>query len=481
MNAKLILSILTALLLVGCGSGSGSSQSSSDSETVYRVSVSVPDVSSLLAVGGTLFTVKDNTGGTVAAAGLPRVWNTYCQNASNELQFFVKTKAAGMPIIENLSKPNASFRSGYGYTDENGVAAINLALGDGYKLVQGANGENSYQPLSSAPCSFNKFSYGEYDYSEEYNETSNGYILACSKRRAGCQRIAIAPGTFVYSYAPGGNSVLAITNLGDVLRHTEEHGWRRAVREGNNYSFPLDYTPPMPTEPTITQFYSSIVMENMTILGQWPDGQLYAYDGTTMSPWFQDRVKPQNEWGLEAQSLALYCGDLFVGYWPRGEVWKRSDGKWSFFSRFFSEPIVRTPFVPYYPDYTNPVSPAFYGQRVTAISNFGESIYFFTSNLRQWYEGIDYSSVMSASLVKEYGEIHKFTNGSCGTTFIPKNKSSQTLDFEITKSKLRISSGGVTIFEADNTSGVVPSEMDILIPGEGVFGNQAKNIVKVAR
>lgn len=478
MNFNLILSILTALSIVGCGSGSGSSQDSSDPNTVYKVSVSVADVSSLLAVGGTLFTVKDGAGDTVAAAGLPRVWNTYCQNATNELQFFVKGGQAPLPSIVNISKPNDDFHTGYGYTDETGIYAYDLAQGNAFRVSgQLDNGKVAWQ-TANFPCAFDKYSYGDFEYDQEYNPSSNSYIIACPKSGSACEKVAIAPGTYVYSYAPGVDSVLAITNYGDVLRYAKDSGWKRALRTGNTYTFPSTAVP-MPTQPTVRQFYSSLILGNITLLGQWPDGQLYAYDGVSLSPWFGDRPKPQGEWGLEAQSMALYCGDLYVGYWPRGDLWKKSDGKWSFVDRFFTAPISRSPFVPYEPDYTQPYSTSFYGQRITALSNYGDSLYAFTSNLRQWYPSVDYSLVMSPAMAKEYGSVHRITNSSCGTGFVSKAENSQVLDFEITKDYLTVSSKSRQILKVKNASGFVPSNGDNLIIGDGIFGSNAKNLIQV--
>lgn len=136
-------------------------------------------------------------------------------------------------------------------------------------------------------------------------------------------------------------------------------------------------------------FYSSVLYQGKTLLGEWPTGRLYEFDGERLAP--SDLTPPAiasavpKRLGYEAQSLAEYCGDLFVGYWPRGEIY-RYDGRkkaWGLFSRMFSSSPAET-FIPFSDRPRDRLDPSFFGQRVTVLVPFEDSLYAATSNLREW-------------------------------------------------------------------------------------------------
>lgn len=101
-----------------------------------------------------------------------------------------------------------------------------------------------------------------------------------------------------------------------------------------------------------------------------------------------------NLFALDRESGAQFrfdaqVGDLFVGYWPRGEIWRRhrTTGKWSLAVRLFHHPVSKEPLVPYSNREADGKSWAFYGQRVSALVPFGDSLYAATSNLGGWPTG----------------------------------------------------------------------------------------------
>jgi hypothetical protein len=258
-------------------------------------------------------------------------------------------------------------------------------------------------------------------------------------------------------------------------------GWVRAVKVGTKFTFPsLNLGPPIISSTGI-QFYSSIDYNGKTLLGEYPNGALFEYNGSEIIPWAGDRPVSTRPYRSEAQSMAIYCGDLYVGYWPRGELWRLSDGVWNEVKRMFSHPSGEIPFEPYEDRPNNPFVSNFYGQRITALSNFDKSMYAFTSNKKNWFSYIDFSGTLTPDQADEYGAIHKITKDSCSTGWLPNLSGKQVLRFEITKSMMIVSLGNKKILSVENTSGIVPSAKDAIVIGEGVFGASNKSLFSISK
>jgi hypothetical protein len=155
-----------------------------------------------------------------------------------------------------------------------------------------------------------------------------------------------------------------------------------------------------------------------TLIGEWPTGRLYEFDGEVLRPFniVQPPFATGERLGYEAQSMAEYCGDLFVGYWPRGEIWRRdrSTGKWSLAVRLFSHPIETEPVIPYFDRPSDGLHSAFYGQRVTALIPLGYSLYAASSNLNLWPTGYE-PEIITQDQAAEYGALYRLTIPGCET------------------------------------------------------------------
>jgi hypothetical protein len=117
-----------------------------------------------------------------------------------------------------------------------------------------------------------------------------------------------------------------------------------------------------------------------------------------------------NRLGYEAQSMAEYCGDLFIGYWPKGEVWRwdHLNEKWSLFQRFFTE-LPNEDFIPHANRKPDDLDSAFFGQRITSLVPFDNALYVATSNLNVWSSKTKAQKIIGESLAAEYGAIYKIT------------------------------------------------------------------------
>jgi hypothetical protein len=140
------------------------------------------------------------------------------------------------------------------------------------------------------------------------------------------------------------------------------------------------------------------------------------------------RLSPSRKWtpapfeynkihGYEAQTFAEYCGDLFVGYWPKGEIWRysRVERKWVYFRRLFTESSGEE-FYPWSDRPLDDLDRAFFGQRVTSLIPLKDSLYAVTSNLNGWHADLEINSLTSEQ-VDEYGALWEIKGVDCYTVY----------------------------------------------------------------
>jgi len=248
-------------------------------------------------------------------------------------------------------------------------------------------------------------------------------IQACKRWKTTiCADVVIKEKTFPYVYAADPDSddvVLAVTNYGDALLF-RNGAWCRMIRSSNDQYFCDGVDRVAIDEPRGVQFYSSVLFEGKTLVGEWPTGRLYEFKGgklfpSALSPNILSQDKPISN-NYEAQSIAMYCGDLFVGYWPRGEIYRFDHVRreWSLFVRLFDHPEDED-VIPYSIRENDGLVPAFFGQRVTALVPFGESLYAVTSNLNGWRGE---RTFLSDKQEIQYGSVWEINRSSCRTRYV---------------------------------------------------------------
>lgn len=337
-------------------------------------------------------------------------WQTYKQSPLNGVH---KYSEGDFPFkIEKIPKPSDGFYTGYAFIKDGQIYFEDR----GNYIQYRPDGYGGYQKVKlpendtyiSSGMEF-KFNY------------SAGVLSACNlSDTSKCSGIEVKVGTFPYVYASKDGSVLAITNYGDALLF-RDGAWCRMSMKDDVYSCSSTDEAPL-VKPREIQFYSSLTYQGRVLVGEWPTGRLYDFDGSILKP--SDITPPKiseqsaARMGYEAQSMAEYCGDLFVGYWPRGEVWRfdHATKQWALFNRFFSSDSGET-FIPYKGRPADHLDPAFFGQRITALVPFEDSLYVSTSNLRSWKSGEKVPESVSSEKANEYGEIYKITRSRCKSTY----------------------------------------------------------------
>ena len=334
------------------------------------------------------------------------LWQSYSASPQGGMHYW--NNESQEYLVNKLDRINDRFGSGYGFVDvDRALIFANLATGEKFKLEK-----DSYSPLSSGK--FNNF-----ESADRYFYSQGNLILGCRKdSETDCLGIEIMAGTFPYVYAKKDSNVLVITNWGDAVKF-DGVGWCRMSRNINDI-FSCDDQEPMVQTPRRIQFYSSIKYQGEILIGEWPTGSIYTFDGKTISPstkWTPPTMYSRERIGYEAQSMAEYCGDLFVGYWPKGELWKfsRDKNQWEFFKRFFSDRGDDT-FIPWVNRPPDGQDSAFFGQRVTALIPFEKSLYAVTSNLRSWGGGV-FPEHLQPNEIDEYGSIYEIRGKDCLTVY----------------------------------------------------------------
>ena len=182
-------------------------------------------------------------------------------------------------------------------------------------------------------------------------------------------------GEFPFAYGQLGKKLLTCSNMGGIY-----------VFDGETWSTLL-----APIKGVSYQVYSMINHYDRLLMGQYPTGELFEYDGEKVShlKGWPPRIAGVLPSARESQTTMIYRGDLFVGVWPWGEVWRYdADAKeWVSMGRMFRLPPVtdkfKHPFEQEICNYnaahgTNIVYNN-WGQRVTSMAPLGADLMLSTS------------------------------------------------------------------------------------------------------
>lgn len=387
---------------------------------------------------GTLFEVRDRDGKPIAAAGYLGAYNTFPRSDRDELQFFVRQsdpeadwKIERLPRIGGNSTGYYPFQlAGELYVStRNGVDSrvhhwdpnsktwnAVSDMGNGTERIAGKNfhvsadrilydGQVILKPADS--CRF-----GEHYYSggllilrrfrADENSPVNEFQVYEWNPSSGLLPRQIdnltlslpQPREFVYTFGSWHGEILAITNMGGVYR-LRVQGW-------DTMRSPI---------PTVSyQIYCGINYRDSLLLGHYPTGEIYQYAG--------DQLVLKTGWppvmpgvsrnAREAQTVAIYNGDLYCGVWPWGEVWRFDGADWKFVQRMFSHPTVANTVTHPYEAETKLVDKVYnlWGQRVTGMIPYKGSLIITTSSKggSPWGPKFDFLSEEQRS---DYGAIYQ--------------------------------------------------------------------------
>ena len=119
-------------------------------------------------------------------------------------------------------------------------------------------------------------------------------------------------------------------------------------------------------------------------MGQYPTGRLFEYDGQTINdlPGWPPKLDGVSNAAREAQTTVIYAGDVIVGVWPWGELWRYNPDsqEWVFMQRMFEHPHLSDEVIHPY-DVENRGNPVgnLWGQRITSLVTNGPDLVVSTS------------------------------------------------------------------------------------------------------
>jgi len=269
-----------------------------------------------------------------------------------------------------------------------------------------------------------------------------------------------------FAYGQVGKKVVTCSNRGGLY-----------VFDGNGWS-----TLRAPIENVSYQIYTMINHYDRLLMGQYPSGELFAYDGenvTQLTGW-PPRIEGVSPSAREAQTTMIYCGDLFVGVWPWGEVWRYdADAKqWLSLGRMFRLPPVTDavvhPFEKEIKDFNathgTDIVINNWGQRVTSMVPLGTDLMVSTS-AKGHLPRDPRLAFLTDEVWEQYGRVIRLhMPGNLAVTMRWKGQPTQ-LEFIVERDRMIVLQDGVELGTAPLEPTLAGQLRDVRITwGRGVFG-----------
>ncbi len=461
---------------------------------------------------GSLFEVESRDGSLVIGAGFQNLFNTRLRADRHEIQFFVRSKDVVPAIqVEALPRPNdlcgtylygrdGTIRSIYGglkawnpaeqsWRSEPEVGGTHEVMRVGDGLLEFGDGTVRYKGqtiLPPAPVGkyqhffyanghlcFYQIESGGRGY-RPYQNDADGFtkLIAApwtpGKLEAGLARAVVLTlpvvGENTFAWGQHGNQVFTGSNVGGFYI-LEENRWRVLLK---------------PREKVSYQLYSSMTFYDQILMGQYPTGRLFAYDGREIvdRPGWPPVAPGASGSSREAQSTTIYGGVILTGVWPWGELWLyHPDTKqWKLLRRMFDHPpVTKDVGHPYEKENrNNPVS-NLWGQRVTSLVTCGDSVFIATSAKSpcEWNPGLN--PFLAPDKWKSYGSVYRLTMpGHLGAS-AAWTEGPTRLELSLRGMEMRIVQDGKILAKASVTGQLgerlrnLP-ELQAVCWGEGIYG-----------
>lgn len=244
----------------------------------------------------------------------------------------------------------------------------------------------------------------------------------------------IYPREFLYAFGQPADRIVVVSNMGGV--HVfEGRAWKTLRVADPKTSF---------------QVYSTLNTAERLLLGQYPTGELFEFTdaGLRRMTGAPPVMKGVSGSAREAQTLAIYGGDVYAGVWPWGEVWRQSgvDAQWRFLGRLFTHPEPTDKTTHPYEEETKRLDPVLnrWGQRVTSLVPLGDSLYLSTSAKGpNPYE--EKFTFLSGDKHLEYGAVYRYRKPGCLAVPMKWKEGPTTLEFQITPRRIEVRQDGELI------------------------------------
>lgn len=395
---------------------------------------------------GSLFEAKSDDGSLVIGAGFQNLYNTRNRADRHALQFFVRpTDGQRTIVVEPLPRPNdlcgtylysrdEVVHSTYGglksWDSKKRVWQDMADIGGTQESMRVAQGVLEFgdstlkyngQTLLARPItgSYQLFFYANGYLCFYHVNRSSGPYRAYLNDEDGFSKLYAcrwAPGEKEIDLAQA--SVLALPVVGETTFAWGQLG-QQVVTGSNVGGFYIleDGRWRMLLAPNIKvsyQLYSTMAFHDRLLMGQYPTGRLFQYDGHSIvdrAGW--PPVPPGvSASAREAQTTVIYGGELFVGVWPWGELWRYQpdNQKWTLARRMFDHPELSDKIIHPYDveNRGNDVSNQ-WGQRVTSLVTSGPDLFVATSAKSPCEWDANKFAFLAPEKWKSYGTVYRVT------------------------------------------------------------------------
>jgi hypothetical protein len=461
---------------------------------------------------GSLFEVASEDGALVIGAGFQDLYNTQLRGDRHALQFFVRPVDGERSFrVEELPRPNGLcgtylsgrdevVRSTYGGLKAWDMAAQSwraepnvggtqevmrvgaglLEFGDGrvrfdgrtilppaergiYQLFYYANGylcfyhikrgDRGYRPFEDEADGFSKLYACPWTPGEPSVDLSRATVLTLP-----------VVGETTFAWGRLGRQVVTGSNVGGFYI-LEDGRWRSLLEPNLKVSY---------------QLYSTMAFHDRLLMGQYPTGRLFEFDGrgiTDLAGWppVPPGVSPS---AREAQTTTAYGGELLVGVWPWGELWRYSPDsrRWRLLRRMFDHPEASDATVhPYEAESRDQPVANLWGQRVTSLVTSGDSLYVSTSAKSPCEWEPERYPFLAPDRWKSYGAVYRITTAGHLGAATAWTEGSTTFDLAIEGGRMTIAQDGKTLAATDITGPLAEklpglAKLNPIRWGDGLYG-----------
>lgn len=437
---------------------------------------------------GSLFEAKTADGSLVMGAGFQNAYNTRYRADRHAIQFFIRpTDGRRELAVEELPRPNDELVGSYIYSQGGHIYSTYGGLkrwnADRHRWdsVRGGEGTssrgtgetmrvgNGVLAFGDSRVSYNgevildppeKGSYQLFFYAHGYlcfyhvhrgdgpyrpfEDEADGYsrLMACpwtpaqgavDLRDAIVLRLPVV-GETTFAWGQAGDQIVTGSNIGGFyVLHNK--AWKMLLEPNLGVSY---------------QLYSSLAFYDRLLMGQYPTGRVFSYDGGKIAdqPGWPPVMPGVSDAAREAQTTAIYGGDLLVGVWPWGEVWRYNPDQrqWHFAQRMFPHPQPTTKIIHPYDVENRENSPQnLWGQRVTSLVPHGPDLFIATSAKAPYPWQPERYPFLADGKWKSYGKIFRATMPGHLSAATRWTKGPTQLKFTIGRGRMMIHQDGELI------------------------------------
>lgn len=205
-------------------------------------------------------------------------------------------------------------------------------------------------------------------------------------------------GEMTFAWGQLGRQIITGSNIGGFYI-LEDGRWRKLLEPNLKVSY---------------QLYSTLAFYDRLLMGQYPTGRLFDFDGravTDLTGW--PPVPPGvSSSAREAQTTAIYGGELLAGVWPWGELWRFNPDsrQWRLMRRMFDHPPTSAAVVhPYDVENRGHPVPNQWGQRVASLVTSGDSLFVSTSAKDPCVWNPEQNPFLAPEKWKSFGAVYRLT------------------------------------------------------------------------